>query len=199
MPRRFLFLALLLSALTLKAERVRVVVAVDQPAVSASSIESKRATVIESLHGATRIVPWGRAGRAFSAEIDSAEVEQLSRDPRVRAVTIDRGGHGDLLESLPLVGVDLVHAQGFDGAGVTVAVLDTGIDVDNPDFAGRITAQHCFCDNAAGGCCPGDRPRRGETERRTTTMDTGRTSAAFSPEEARRRRRAWHRGPESLR
>jgi subtilisin family serine protease len=48
-----------------------------------------------------------------------------------------------------------VRAQGFDGNGVTVAVLDTGVDVANPDFAGRIVAQRCFCDNLDGtGCCP---------------------------------------------
>ncbi|MFP5245567.1 MAG: S8 family peptidase, partial [Thermoanaerobaculia bacterium] len=83
------------------------------------------------------------------------EIERLRRDPRVRAISEDRGGEGALLESVPLVGADMLHAYGYDGKGVTVAVFDTGIDVTNPDFAGRIVAQQCFCDNLDGtGCCP---------------------------------------------
>jgi subtilisin family serine protease len=59
--------------------------------------------------------------------------------------------------------MDLVRAQGLDGSGITVAVLDTGIDTDHPDFAGRIVAQQCYCDNGDGtGCCPGgDKTRSG--------------------------------------
>ncbi|HKR62889.1 MAG TPA: S8 family serine peptidase, partial [Thermoanaerobaculia bacterium] len=93
--------------------------------------------------------------RAFEVEVDREDVARLAADPRVRAVEIDDGGTGGLLQSLPLIGVDVVRAQGFDGRGVTVAVLDTGLDVANPDFAGRIVGQRCFCDNLDGtGCCP---------------------------------------------
>jgi subtilisin family serine protease len=59
------------------------------------------------------------------------------------------------MDSVPLVGANVVHAQGFDGRGVTVAVFDSGIDASSPDFAGRVTGQQCFCDNLDGsGCCP---------------------------------------------
>lgn len=151
------FLAAILAtavAVPLFADRVRVVVAVEVPEVSALAVESLRAEVIDTLSTATDVVPWGR-GRAFAAEIERDELEALRLDPRVLAVSIDDGGKGALLESLPLVGVDAVRAQGFDGRGITVAVLDTGIDIANPDFAGRILAQQCFCDNNDGsGCCP---------------------------------------------
>jgi subtilisin family serine protease len=150
-------LAALLSAFAVRADRVRVVVAVDVPQVSAASVQSLRASVIESLESASGIEVWG-AGRAFSAEIDRSDIEILTRDPRVRAVEIDAGGEGALMESLPLIGMQSVRTQGYDGADTTVAVLDTGIDVANPDFAGRIVAQQCFCDNLDGtGCCPNGR------------------------------------------
>lgn len=114
-----------------------------------------RSDVMHSLRGASQIEEWGQTG-AFEAEIDASEIEVLRRDPRVRAVSIDEGGQGAMLESLPLVGMDLVRAQGLDGNGITVAVLDTGIDTDHPDFAGRIVAQQCYCDKGDGtGCCPG--------------------------------------------
>jgi subtilisin family serine protease len=146
--------ALLAVALPLHAERVRVVVAVDVPRYSAASVTTLRADVITSVDSATEVMPWGQ-GRAFAAEIDASDLERLRHDPRVRAVTIDNGGGGALLESVKIIGADKAHALGFDGKGVTVAVLDTGIDATNRDFYGRIVAQQCFCDNLDGtGCCP---------------------------------------------
>lgn len=173
---KYLLAIAIAAALPLHAEpaadgiRLRVIVAVGAPELSAQSSRSLRADavlslredVVDSLEGATEVQPWGR-GPAFAAEIDSAEFERLSRDPRVRAISIDRGGEGALLESVPLIGADLVRAQGFDGRGVTVAVLDSGIDATSPDFAGRIAAQRCFCDDLDGsGCCPnGDTAQSG--------------------------------------
>lgn len=154
MSRTLTAILLIAAALPLRADRIRVVVAVGHPESRRASLVSVRNEVAESLDTASHFEPWGRSA-AFAAEIDSAELEALSHDPRVRAITIDRGGEGALLESLPFVGADLVHARGIDGHGVTVAVLDSGIDAKSPDFAGRIVAQQCFCDNFDGtGCCP---------------------------------------------
>ena len=163
---RLLFAAAFVAALPLLAEpatdRVRVIVAVVAPEVSMRSsrgivsdaVSALRSSVVESLHAAADVEPWGR-GPVFSAEIERADFERLSHDPRVRAIAIDRGGQGALMESVPLVRADVVHAQGFDGHGITVAVLDSGIDVTSPNFAGRVVGQQCFCDNLDGsGCCP---------------------------------------------
>jgi subtilisin family serine protease len=146
--------ALLAAALPLRAERVRVVVAVAVPQVSIESAAMVRDDLVTSIDSATDVVPWGE-GRTFAVEIDTADLDRLRRDPRVRAVSLDTGGRGALLESVKIIGADKAHDLGFDGKGVTVAVLDTGIDEANPDFAGRIAAQQCFCDNLDGtGCCP---------------------------------------------
>jgi len=97
---------------------------------------------------------WGDSS-VYSVEIDRSELEALRRDPGVVAVTVDEGGQGGLVESIPRVGADVLHLQGVDGRGTTIAVLDTGIDTDHPDFAGRIVAEQCFCENVGIGCCPG--------------------------------------------
>ena len=153
-------LLLVLIALPLRADRVRVIVATGLPEISIASVGALREDVIGSLETASRIERWG-SGPAFAVEVDESELEALRRDPRVAAVSPDTGGEGALVESLPIVGADLARAQGFDGTGVTVAILDGGIDAAHADFAGRIVAAECFCDNLDGtGCCPNAQTRQ---------------------------------------
>jgi subtilisin family serine protease len=42
--------------------------------------------------------------------------------------------------SVPFIDADAVHAQGWTGQGVTVAVIDTGIFYNHPGLAGSIAA-----------------------------------------------------------
>ena len=65
----------------------------------------------------------------------AAGVEKLWLDGRVEPT---------LKESVPQVGAPEAWAAGYNGAGSTVAVLDTGIDLTHPDLAGQIDGSQSF-------------------------------------------------------
>jgi subtilisin family serine protease len=76
----------------------------------------------------------------------------LERDPMVVRIESDRLLKPSLVQSVVTAGADTTFDAGFEGAGVAVAVLDTGVDGTHPFFGARIVAEACF---SASGDCPG--------------------------------------------
>jgi subtilisin family serine protease len=87
-----------------------------------------------------------RVMNGFAAPLDAQAVALLERDPLVSGVYPVRAAYpaaipgtsaGDVAAaaSLQRVGVRL---PGFDGSGITVALLDTGIDLTHPYVRGRL-------------------------------------------------------------
>lgn len=108
-----------------------------------------------------------RHAPGFSARIDAEGLALLLADPNVRYIGRTAGGGGKLNEARAAANIDGLLAAGLSGSGITVAVLDTGIDTDHPELMSSIVAEACFCTTASGGgCCPGG-----------ATSDTGPGSA----------------------
>ena len=71
-------------------------------------------------------------------------IAALTEDPAVELIWPDLPVHAWLDEAAPAVSAPRVWQAGFTGAGVKVAILDTGLDPDHPDFEGRLVAWRDF-------------------------------------------------------
>lgn len=83
-------------------------------------------------------------------EVNAAQLQALVDSGLVERVVEDRLNRPSLVESRALISASASHDVGFDGAGATVAVIDTGIDTSHPVFAGRIVEEACFSTHAPG-------------------------------------------------
>ena len=90
----------------------------------------------------------------FAAEVDPLGLGQLQAHPLVERIELDLPGSGNMAQGGPLANIPGVYSAGLTGAGAKVAIIDSGIDTNHPDFAGRIVAQQCMCSGGATGCCP---------------------------------------------
>ena len=70
----------------------------------------------------------------LSARVDEQALRQLRASPAVEGIYPDRKMKATLAQSGPLIGQPTVETAGYDGAGVGIAILDSGIDYTHPDL-----------------------------------------------------------------
>ena len=76
---------------------------------------------------------------AAAVVVDANQIDALAQLEGVENVWFDEPVHTMMDVSVPHMGADKVWQQlGNQGEGVVVCIIDTGIDSDHPDFAGRI-------------------------------------------------------------
>ncbi|MEU3985989.1 S8 family serine peptidase [Streptomyces sp. NPDC026672] len=117
----------------------------DDAAVRGRLRERARGTVrdLAAVDGDALVLPAGDAGRAWSA-LTRPSGGALRLAPGVDSVVLDRAVRAALDVSVPQIGAPEVWRKGFDGTGVKIAVLDTGIDAGHPDVGGKIVARQDF-------------------------------------------------------
>ncbi|MEH7504151.1 S8 family serine peptidase [Neobacillus drentensis] len=109
---------------------------------------SKKTHVLESLNGASLstdkknskkfwkdITPETKPGNSKVAFDSSTGIEKVWLDGKVES-TLDK--------SVPQIGAPTAWAAGYNGKGIKIAVLDTGIDEGHPDLKGQIAETKSF-------------------------------------------------------
>ncbi|WP_243060069.1 S8 family serine peptidase [Nocardioides sp. SR21] len=112
------------------------------PAAPRASRTVRRLPVID---GAAIVTPKPRA-RTFWTSIAPADPTDPTPSLRggVAKLWLDGRVQVSLKDSVPQIGAPAAWAKGLDGTGVTVAVLDTGIDASHPDLATQIDGTESF-------------------------------------------------------
>lgn len=117
------------------ADTVRVIVTYD--ALSSAGSVAGTVDSVGTVTGTMRRSPH------LVATVPAADLPRLRRSPHVRTVQVDVPQRLALDSSLAVIRADAAHHAGWTGAGTTVAILDTGVDVDHPFLGGRVVAQYC--------------------------------------------------------
>jgi hypothetical protein len=92
-------------------------------------------------HSGTKVKDLWSA-KALAASIPASQLDSLSNDPAVVYITPDRRVAAFLSNAGPAVGADVALNQGWDGTGVTVAVIDSGVQNDKATVSLLHTARN---------------------------------------------------------
>ncbi len=130
------------------AEPVRVLVEVDP-----SSVAGRADSLDDAVAGDVVVLDEFATSDYVVAEVAAEDLGALAAAPGVTDVVIDQPAARALDGSVPLINAPARWAEGSDGTGTTVVVIDDGIEATHPNLNGKVVAEACF--SAPSGCAGG--------------------------------------------
>ena len=89
--------------------------------------------------GARELARFGKAHNAVAVRVNASQIPTIAALPGVTAVRPVVNYQLDLSETVPYIGAAAAQAAGVNGAGVRVAVVDSGIDYTHKNLGGEGT------------------------------------------------------------
>ena len=120
------------------------------PVIVTLAPEPKSVADLRQLAGELPIKRTFRTLPAATLRASPSEVRRLATDGRISRVWLDLPCHILIDRSSKTVNAPFAWKSGWTGRGVPVGVIDTGVDENHPDLAGRIVAQRDFVAEGAG-------------------------------------------------
>ncbi len=102
---------------------------------------SKKTNVLESINGvalSTDKKETKKFWQDITKDSQQAKNSKAMLAPGIEKIWLDGKVEANLEQSVPQIGAPTAWNSGYDGSGVKVAVLDTGIDTEHPDVAGQL-------------------------------------------------------------
>jgi hypothetical protein len=126
----------------------------DQRAAIATAQDAVAATLDGSSIKAYSGIPW------MAADVTAAQLRALAAHPGVIAIDEDVLLRPALADSTTRINAHLIWQAGYEGAGWSVAVLDSGTESGHPFLVGKVNTEACFSTTFAGSpastsLCPG--------------------------------------------
>lgn len=110
-----------------------------------SAILSAQSAVAGRLQGTSfTVLRQFQSTPAVLLRVDAAALQALRNDPSVASIAEDGIRRINDTASNGVIGASAAWAQGFDGTGQIVAILDSGVQTTHPFFTGKIQAEGCF-------------------------------------------------------
>lgn len=140
----------------LRATRdVRVIALLATGSRSEAEISRLQQEVIERSGLQKRVTSRWSSVPGFSAVVNARQLARLRNDPAIATIEHDGGGRFSGAAENVLAAVTESQMLPYDGSGITVAVLDSGVMSSHPDLREAVVQERCYCRDAQGRpCCP---------------------------------------------